>query len=475
MLTRSFAIACIVIVCGTALLNVPPVHAAPHAVYTVNTTNDTDDGVCNAAHCSLREAIHAANSSGASGVINFNILGLPPFVIRPASPLPAIIQNGIQIDGYSQPGAALNTDWLVSNAVILIQLNGALTTGSGLLLSGGNGSVRGLSLSGWTQAIVLNSNYNTVAGNFIGILPDGVTAGANDRGVVVAVGASGNVIGGDIPAERNVISGNMFYGVHAFGSGHAISNNLIGTDASGAVAVANGDGINLGATNCQIRDNVISGNNGEGIYLGGSARKNTIIRNAIGSDALRVFGIGNSRSGVAFYDGAKNNRVGGNANDGNLIAFNGGSGIVLGTSAGKANNLSANRIVDNLDLGIDLNQNGVTPNDKLDADGGPNTLQNYPQITSAESTPQRIRGKIKTTPYAIVTLDFYANTNCDGSGFGEGQFYLGRFAVTTNARGVAKFNWVSPNVFFTGEGITVTATVKKNTSEFSACVVALPG
>ena len=35
---------------------------AEAATFTVNTTNDIDDGTCNATHCSLREAIAAANA-----------------------------------------------------------------------------------------------------------------------------------------------------------------------------------------------------------------------------------------------------------------------------------------------------------------------------------------------------------------------------------------------------------------------------
>ena len=39
----------------------------------VNTTDDTNDGTCNATHCSLREAINAANASAGSVSIIFAI------------------------------------------------------------------------------------------------------------------------------------------------------------------------------------------------------------------------------------------------------------------------------------------------------------------------------------------------------------------------------------------------------------------
>jgi CSLREA domain-containing protein len=70
--------------------------------FTVNTTNDLDDGVCNAAHCSLREAIFAANSTGGLDTIRF-IIGVGARTIQPGSALPTITAPVI-LDGTSQPG-----------------------------------------------------------------------------------------------------------------------------------------------------------------------------------------------------------------------------------------------------------------------------------------------------------------------------------------------------------------------------------
>src|SRR5262249_25643366 len=80
--------------------------AAP--VFTVNSTNDTDDGVCNAAHCSLREAINLANAqSGSEQHIAFNIPGSCPRAIFINKPLPDIT-GPVTIDGYTQPGSNVN-------------------------------------------------------------------------------------------------------------------------------------------------------------------------------------------------------------------------------------------------------------------------------------------------------------------------------------------------------------------------------
>ena len=48
----------------------PTAHAA---TFTVNTADDHDDGVCNAADCTLREAINAANANAGADTITFNI------------------------------------------------------------------------------------------------------------------------------------------------------------------------------------------------------------------------------------------------------------------------------------------------------------------------------------------------------------------------------------------------------------------
>ena len=58
---------------------------------------------------------------------------------------------------------------------------------------------------------------------------------------------------------------------------------------------------------------------------------------------------------------------------GNTIAFNSGQGINM--VSGTDNRLSANRIFYNDLIGIDLSNNGVTPNDAGDGDTGANNFR----------------------------------------------------------------------------------------------------
>lgn len=73
-------------------------------VYTVNTDDDIDNGVCTVLHCSLREAINAAEADGVASTIVFNIPGAGPHSIIPNGPFPTITHSDINIVGESQPG-----------------------------------------------------------------------------------------------------------------------------------------------------------------------------------------------------------------------------------------------------------------------------------------------------------------------------------------------------------------------------------
>ena len=91
------------------------------ATFTVNSTNDAFDEVCDETHCSLREAIDAANALPGTDTIAFDIDGSGPHTIQPSSPLPTITDPVI-IDGFTQPGASANTNPITqgSNAVMKI-------------------------------------------------------------------------------------------------------------------------------------------------------------------------------------------------------------------------------------------------------------------------------------------------------------------------------------------------------------------
>ena len=81
---------------------------AQATTFTVNSADDVDDGTCDATHCSLREAINAANANSGTDSVAFNVAGSGPHTIQHTSALPTITDPVI-IDGYTQTSASPNT------------------------------------------------------------------------------------------------------------------------------------------------------------------------------------------------------------------------------------------------------------------------------------------------------------------------------------------------------------------------------
>lgn len=158
----------------------------------------------------------------------------------------------------------------------------------------------------------------------------------------------------------------------------------------------------------------------------------------------------------------------------NVIAFNTGDGVLVSLVAGTGNAVLGNSIHDNGELGIDLGNDGVTPNDALDADSGPNALQNFPVITTVFSGggSTTIQGTLNTTPNTNMTIEFFASPSCDPSGNGEGQTFLQSTTQTSDGSGNVVINFAFGSEVPVGQVVTATATDSaNNTSEFSACAI----
>lgn len=450
------------------LLTGSPVMAEPNA-WNVRNTNDSGPG-------SLRQAIMDANASAAGGTIRFHISGAGVHTISPLTNYP-FINKPVVIDGYTQPGASPNTLALGDNAVILIELDGSNISGTsaGLIVYGGS-TIRGMAFGKFTEAIGLNQGSNVVEGNFIGTFANGTVSRPNGQGVFASSFTDGSRIGGSAPAARNIVSGNAGgSAVRIHGSNAHVINNYVGVDKTGEMALGNSIGVELGyGRNVMVSGNVIAGNTSDGVWMYGTARRDKFFDNKIGVN-VNGSALGNGADGIYVERGAKKNRIGGTAaGQANVIANNAVRGVALAPTGGNGNLISGNSIYSNGALGIDFNMDGVTANDVNDADTGPNTLQNFPIITIANSATQHIRGKIKTTPNTAVRIELFANGGgeCDGSGNGEGTSLLGTVSVTTNGAGSARFNVAVTTAFGAGKLITATATAKKSTSEFSACFTA---
>jgi hypothetical protein len=105
----------------------------------------------------------------------------------------------------------------VDDAVLKVELSGANAgTASGLDISAGSSTVRGLVVGGFSGApltddkqdngiLLEGSGGNIIEGNFLGTDPTGTVAHANG-GAGIFVASPNNLIGGARPADRNLIS-----------------------------------------------------------------------------------------------------------------------------------------------------------------------------------------------------------------------------------------------------------------------------
>ncbi len=267
-----------------ALLAFPD--AVRAASFNVTNTNDSGPG-------SLRQAILQANASPGTDTISFNIPGTGAHTIQPLSALPTIT-GPVVIDGYTQPGASPNTNppGVGSNAVLMIELDGSIAGSdvNGLTITAGSSTIRGLVINRFNIGICLRSSGasgNLVQGNFIGTDATGTIALGNDaNGVLIFINASNNIIGGTNNEARNVISANDLAGIYiSSGSGNEVRGNYIGTDLNGTVALGNGTGIiivespnnTIGGT-VAGEGNLISGNNGVGLAIGGTLAYGNLVQ-----------------------------------------------------------------------------------------------------------------------------------------------------------------------------------------------------
>ncbi len=383
----------------------------------VNTTSDTADGVCNAAHCSLRDAITVSNAapSGSFQRIHFAIpplSGTSEILISPTSQLPDI-SRAVTIDGYTQSGATPNTDPVVSNAVIRIRIDGFGTPigTRGLRLCAPT-VVRGLSITRFSVGIEKCSpSASEIVGNFFGVAADGVTGATNNASLLANGGPLR--VGGNTPADRNVIVATLVgITLAPAASGSLVDNNLFGADRTGTVPLGSGTGASI------------------------TAATDTVFLGTLAPNAFRFL----------------------------PRAISVASGAELGNLFG------SNTFSNHAQLAVDLGADGVTPNDPGDTDIGPNNLQNFPVLTLAERTDNGLRvvGELDTIAPQF-TLAIYASTSCHSSGHGPGEQLLDTQPLSGDRFDTQVLTDLDLSVFTT---ITATATTTDGTSEISACITA---
>jgi hypothetical protein len=359
----------------------PAARPAQAATFTVTNTNDSGAG-------SLRWAITQANASvGTADIITFNIPGTGVHTIQPLTYLPYLTDNaGVVIDGYTQPGSAYATD--STAAVLVIELDGTLLPANVLNVGIGIGSssntVRGLVINRFPSSGIgiagSAANWNTITGNYIGINASGTAdpcnatspghLGNTASGVSISLGAGENTIGGDTPAERNVLSCNGWSGAEVHGTDsnlNIISGNYIGTNAAGSAALPNfqfGVRIYGGARENTVggdtpgERNIISGNLVSNVHIAGTGTDdNGVGGNYIGTNAAGNAALGGG-NGVSIVLGAQGNSIGSPTGEGwrNVISGNSNSGVSIADS-----NTNFNVVANNW-IGLNAAGDAALPN-----------------------------------------------------------------------------------------------------------------
>jgi trimeric autotransporter adhesin len=409
------------------VVGLTPARAQTETTITVDTTSDVADfgGGQTVAdlpgpdgQTSFREATIASTNTDGPETIAFDIPTTDPgfdgtrFTIATAAAAPPLTigDDATTVDATTQPGGfSITLDGPGSDP--------AGEFNRGLVVTSSGNSIIGLAVRDYVNAIEVRGGSDnlltavTVTGNFNGVSLAGSEVGTGNA--VTDSTVSDNGLGFAVTFSTDVVLD---------------GNTIAGNDRRGVFA--------NDVDELTITDNVIDGNTFFGIEhlggTGGTATGNTITGNGLAGIVV---------TGGVFTEGFKISR--------NVISANDGLGIDL--------------------LGGREDANGVTRNDAQDRDDGGNDLMNYPDrlMATDDGAATVVKGRIDFPDPQSVTIELFANTAPDPSGFGEGETFLG--TATPDAKG--RFTATLP-AGLAGQWITATATDSAgNTSEFSEAVL----
>lgn len=355
-------------------------------------------------------------------------------------------------------------------------LNG---TGGGNVVSGNQGD----------GILVERADKVSIAGNYVGTDFRGLNPLGNGGDGIALIDTNWSRISGSL------VAANLGHGIRIVGnsldpSGDASSNGNIITRTNIGLATD-------GNTRMENALSAIVIDNAHTTLIGDESFGNRVFgKDAAlqlnGAKATRVFNSEFRSSGgpaVVLEQGTSGTQFGGDGEYGNLVVSEAHAALLV--ADGSSNNIANNRLesptagvsiisgsynsiignqfkvgVDG--LFIDLGGDGVTPNDPLDVDSGPNNLLNSPSLLSAAIRDGRtmIRGEYRGAADAEITVSWYAN----GS-------RVGTSVVRTDATGMAKLELDLEEEFTVGVEFracgTTYAAEGSNTSEFSNAVFAM--
>ncbi len=281
---------------------------------------------------------------------------------------------GIVIDGLPSSGNQIfgnrigtdvyGTDSLPNESGIILSYASSTTIG------GSTFSHRNIISGNRGAAIVMNgtgTRNNVVKGNFIGPDITGVAPLHNYSGINILSSANSNIIGGTLPAERNIISGNLEMGVYIEAAdSNVLVNNFFGPDSTGLDAFRIGGDTLLQSNGVEFNTvakynrlggytpaerNVVSGNRVYGMVYYGNCSYNPVIGNYIGVDATGNNALPNA-TGICVDGGSNHNPI-----INNVLSGNYSYGIFIVTTGTFYNTMTGNI------LGLNAAGTDTVPND----------------------------------------------------------------------------------------------------------------
>ena len=373
------------------------------SAFVVNSTGDASDvspgdGVCDtggvnsqgAAECTLRAAIEEANFAANADDIQFNMPTTEPgysavplsWTIAPLATYDDIVAT-LSIDATTQPGFTGDP---------IVQLVGAAAAPA-------------------TAALTLEANNSLIEGFIVHTWPD-----------------EGLEIDGSTGAGDN----------------NTLRNNWVGIDAGQALQSVTDIGIlvTVSASGNTIEGNVVAGATNQGVVIrNAGSDNNVVIGNKIGVGPDGTSPRPNLWHGVHIYDQATDNRIGGTgAGEANIIAHNVSDGVALDPDAGPDNAILSNTIFSNGGIGIDLADDGPTPNDVGDGDSGPNDLLNFPEIKGAVEKARLVTVTYELdVPAGNYLVQVYTNPSGGDVSGGEGEILVATTSISGHPGGPAVY------------------------------------
>ncbi|KPV50423.1 hypothetical protein SE17_27040, partial [Kouleothrix aurantiaca] len=220
-----------------------------------------------------------------------------------------------------------------------------------------------------------NSAANEILGNYIGTSSSGIAPAGNYRqGILIGAGAQNNQIGGTTPGAGNVIAYNGLGGIRIDSPYNRVQGNLVGVGGDGKTRLGNqSNGVRIGGNNNTVGPgNIISNNQHSGLLLLGSyttVRANTFEQN--GRSGVCVAGPnttldanlvrGNGTSSGSWPECSIRGGIVITSTDDTLVTDNtitGNADAGITVYGGQSNSLLGNSISGNLGLGIRLLSGG---------------------------------------------------------------------------------------------------------------------